>query len=123
MPERMKKDWIDGNYARVHSNAIRELSNLEFRVYCALCLHADTDGICFPSQERLTEVLGLKPTSVRNVRKALKSLVDKGWVARIERGNNKKQQANKYQLRIVGESIVSNRPCTEVTGGSNGTSA
>ena len=68
-------------------------------------------------------MLGLKPTSVRNVRKALKSLVDTGWVARIERGNNKKHQANKYQLRIVGESIVSNRPCTEVTRGPNETSA
>ena len=97
-----KSDWLSGSYARVHANAIRDLSHLEFRVYCALALYANTDGVCFPSQETLTETLGLKPASVRNVRKALKSLMDQGWVVRIERGNNHKQQANKYLLKYAG---------------------
>ena len=120
-----KPDWLSGSYARVHANAIRQLSHLEFRVYCALALYANTDGVCFPSQETLTEALGLKPASVRNVRKAIKSLMDKGWVVRVERGNNHKQQANKYLLRYAGctgSNETSVQGQMEHCTGSNGTS-
>ena len=76
-----KKNYLASQkFARVHPNALRDLKGLEFRVYCALALHADAEGRCYPSQERLTQVLGMRPSSVRSVRKALQGLQDKHWI-------------------------------------------
>ena len=98
-----KKNYLASQkFARVHPNALRDLKGLEFRVYCALALHADAEGRCYPSQERLTQVLGMRPSSVRSVRKALQGLQDKHWIVKTRQGSKKDARANDYQLKYTG---------------------
>src|SRR5215216_163282 len=70
-------------YANAWALAIEhELTAIERAVLLALADHADQDGRCFPSQQRLATFAG---TGERSVRRALKRLEDVDLVRRSAR--------------------------------------
>lgn len=65
-------------FAKVSAELIRaDLTRNELKVALALLLHADQDGVCWPSAEAVAEHAGISRSSVFA---ALKGLKAKGWV-------------------------------------------
>ncbi|MEZ9302127.1 helix-turn-helix domain-containing protein [Vibrio breoganii] len=64
-----------------------------------LCLHdrVDAQGQCYPSQELLAEDTGL---SKRSIVRALKTLVEKGYVAVKREASHGMYPSNKYHVDI-----------------------
>ncbi len=53
------------------------MSNTGFRLYVELAHHANTPGNCYPSHQRLADLMGC---SVSSVRRAAAELVGTGWI-------------------------------------------
>ena len=70
-----------------------------------LCVHADDDGICFPSRKTLAGEINC---DVRSVDKYMKILESDGLVNKTERYNKrkKKNDSNLYQLMIVNSESI-----------------
>ncbi len=88
----------EGRFVCLPVAAIRDrrLTLLELRILMALALHANTDGECFPSRTRLSELTGIHETSIS---KTTTLLARRGWL-RKERG--RAGRSNRYYLSVPG---------------------
>jgi hypothetical protein len=64
-------------------------------VYNALAVHANAEGVCFPSVKTIAEIVGC---SVNKARDSLKMLESMGWIRIEERKENQEYQSNLYIL-------------------------
>jgi len=89
--------WLDGSgpWASVPTALLYDpnVSEGAVRVWAALASYADSDGACFPGQERLAERLGRSPDSVH---RAIAALRKAGWLEVTRRGLG---MTNLYRLR------------------------
>ena len=75
----------------------RDLSALAVRLYLALRKHADAQGDCFPSRQRLADLLGV---GVPTLDRARKQLVSAGAIeVRHRRGNDDRWLSSLYRVR------------------------
>jgi hypothetical protein len=74
---------------------IRQVGLLAFAVYCVLAKHADERGECWPSIGRIASDCDC---SRRSAQRALKLLIDAGFVRSIERKTDSGQTSNLYCL-------------------------
>lgn len=86
-----------------------DITAMEKLIYMLLARYADKDGKCFPSQEKLCKVTGIK--DYRTIVKYLKQLEEKGLIE-IKKTNGK---VNVYYLKNV------NKPPTKNVGTKNAT--
>lgn len=86
-----------------------DITAMEKLIYMLLARYADKDGKCFPSQEKLCKVTGIK--DYRTIVKYLKQLEEKGLIE-IKKTNGK---VNVYYLKNV------NKPPTKNAGAKNAT--
>ena len=64
----------------------KQLRPRHWQVLSALCMHADHQGYCWPSQETISDITGL---SRKTVGKAIKELGDFGYVKRERKQRRK----------------------------------
>lgn len=69
------------------------VSPTEKLVLAAIALHTDSQGVAWPSKERLAQITGLTP---RGVRKALARLEERGYLKTTPRAGS----SNLYQLNV-----------------------
>lgn len=67
-------------------------------VYIWICRHADDDGICFPSINRLAKCSGV---SKSRTKKCIKELEEKKLITKEQRKNKDNYKSNLYQIQIV----------------------
>ena len=87
-----KKNWFWIENALVDREAIGAMEKL---IYMLLARFADQEGKCFPSQERLCKISGIK--DYRTIVKYMESLEEKGLIS-IKKEKGKK---NTYYLKNV----------------------
>ncbi len=89
---------MDGKYFVTPNEAIDRIPEIGYFAYCVysvLCLHADRDRTCFPSERLIAEKCGATERGVRN---AIKKLTDAGMVTIERRTRNGKTMSNLYRL-------------------------
>jgi hypothetical protein len=79
---------------------MKHFTSAEWMVFCAISLHADANGVCFPSIPRLVETTGLSAPTVRNALSGLESKVIDGYkvMQRTARFSDKRQTSNEYVI-------------------------
>ena len=95
-----------------------DLTHAEFRVLTILVTFTDENlGNAFPGQDRLFEAACV---SVPTGKKALKSLIEKGWIVLVEEGGNQhwKGKANVYA--VTTPKGASELPPSDIPKGANG---
>ncbi len=92
------RDIREKNWFWIENDLVdrEDISAMEKLIYMLLARYADKDGKCFPSQEKLCKVTGIK--DYRTVVKYLKQLEEKGLIE-IQKTNGK---VNVYYLKNVG---------------------
>lgn len=91
---------IEKNYTKVPNEYLYDpdLTASEFRVLTALLSFGWENNPSFPSQEIVSEKLGISP---RAIRYTIKKLSDKGYISFKRRGFNK---SNEYTFLTLGKS-------------------
>lgn len=79
-----------------------DIAAMEKLIYMLLARYADKDGKCFPSQEKLCKITGIK--DYRTIVKYLKQLEEKGLIE-IQKTNGK---VNIYYLKNIGKAPTKN---------------
>ena len=79
-----------------------DITAMEKLIYMLLARYADKDGKCFPSQEKLCKITGIK--DYRTIVKYLKQLEEKGLIE-IQKTNGK---VNIYYLKNIGKAPTKN---------------
>ena len=74
----------------------QELTLAQRMVLVAIVKYMDKSGTCYPSYKALQRTTGATAATISS---NLKKLVAAGWLT-YERGNNLKQESNKYQLNF-----------------------
>ena len=100
-----KKNWFWIENALVDREDIGAMEKL---IYMLLARFADQEGKCFPSQERLCKISGIK--DYRTIVKYMESLEEKGLIS-IKKEKGKK---NTYYLKNVGAKFVEEVPAKNV---------
>lgn len=79
---------------------MNKFSSSEWMVFCAIALHADQDGVCFPSIPRLMKSTGLSAPTIRNAISGLESKDIEGHkvVMRTSRFVDGRQTSNEYVI-------------------------
>ena len=83
------------------------LNPLEFRVMHILLKHANEDGECFPSRERIAEIAKI---SVSSVGRQIRSLLDRGLIAVRNRPDGPNPRSNLYTILAPYKPNRSERP-------------
>lgn len=93
-------NYQPGNFLIVPNlHIVLKLRGAPLNVYLALLSHADGDGTCFPSYNRIIEVTGYKR---RQVIDAITQLVDIGLIEKSGRARKDgTQTSNSYQLQVI----------------------
>lgn len=93
-------NYQPGNFLIVpNMHIVLKLRGAPLNVYLALLNHADGDGKCFPSYNRIIEVTGYKR---RQVIDAITQLVDIGLIKKSGRARKDgTQTSNSYQLQVI----------------------
>ena len=99
------KNWFWIENALVDREDIGAMEKL---IYMLLARFADQEGKCFPSQERLCKISGIK--DYRTIVKYMESLEEKGLIS-IKKEKGKK---NTYYLKNVGAKFVEEVPAKNV---------
>lgn len=77
----------------------RTLSKAALKVLIALCGHADSNDLCYPTQVRIAQVSCL---SRQHVNKALKELCNRGWVILVgKRRGRGRWPRNIYRINFA----------------------
>lgn len=75
----------------VYDDVISDIKDpLAIAVYVTLCKYANSDKVCHPSQKQIAEDLGLSASSVKTVRRALRSLEERGYLKQFRRWRDDK---------------------------------
>lgn len=75
----------------VYDDVISDIKDpLAVAVYVTLCKYANSDKVCHPSQKQIAEDLGLSASSVKTVRRALRSLEERGYLKQFRRWRDDK---------------------------------
>lgn len=75
----------------VYDDVISDIKDpLAIAVYVTLCKYANSDKVCHPSQKQIAEDLGLSASSVKTVRRALRSLEEQGYLKQFRRWRDDK---------------------------------
>jgi len=77
---------------------LKEIDSYCQALFMWMCYHANQDGVCFPSRQRLAEEAGM---SIASVKRAIKKLVDIGIIKKTERKKGKENMTNLYEIIIV----------------------
>ncbi|WP_449403578.1 helix-turn-helix domain-containing protein [Exiguobacterium artemiae] len=90
-------------YLRVEHQLLRDgaafSSVHEKMVYLLLKSYAGRDGLAFPSHQTLADAVPCGKTTVKN---CLQTLVEKGWIEKVERfDRHGGQTSNGYRIRMV----------------------
>ena len=94
--EAHNKNW----FAKVHMQVIRDrdLSNGDKLVYCDLAGYANSKtGECYPSMQTIANDLSM---SDRTVKRAIKTLVNKGYIRKVRKGQGRRK-TNLYFLPLL----------------------
>ena len=70
-------------------------------IYLWICKFSNENGVCYPSQKRLSEVTGM---SIDSCRRYLKELEDLGILARERRYSNNQEISSNYYIVVGGSS-------------------
>lgn len=75
----------------VYDDVISDIKDpLAIAVYVTLCKYANSDKVCHPSQKQIAEDLGLSASSVKTIRRALRSLEERGYLKQFRRWRDDK---------------------------------
>lgn len=91
-----------GRFGKLHPEALRRLSDCQkstaLNVYCALTVHADTNGICWPGEPTIAATACV---SQRTVKRVTPLLVERG-IIEVERRTTATGQTdtNRYRLTL-----------------------
>lgn len=90
-----------GRFGMVPEAFLRDerLNFVHWRVYAALAIHADSDGICYPSRKILSDFARIKKlTDISNITTDLQR---RGWLEK--KGNGGRSKSCTYKLTIPAE--------------------
>lgn len=92
--------YSKGNYSLTpNTEELKGQPSSVLSVFFWLCYHADGDGICFPSRSVLTKEANL---SMKTVDRAIKTLINKGFITKTIRKNGIENTSNLYQINLLG---------------------
>lgn len=98
-------------WSAVEAGLLRNLTGMELRAYCAVSAHADRHGVAFPSSETIAKLLGIE--DARTVRRALASVVQKGFLQIAAQGGGRSRST---AYRVVANWGGRNPVCDENRG-------
>ncbi|HCN59384.1 MAG TPA: hypothetical protein DIS82_14620 [Exiguobacterium sp.] len=106
-------------YLRVEHQLLRDGSAFssvhEKMVYLLLQSYAGRDGLAFPSHQTLADAVPCGKTTVKN---CLQTLVEKGWIEKVERfDRHGGQTSNGYRIRAGSPGASGQVPSHETTSG------
>jgi len=96
-PPEIKRQW---SVVPVRALTDRNLTQIEFRVICALCIYTNSYGVCWPGVQTIGDVIGSDPAVIS---RAISKLVRKGYVRKLEPQDYQIEYAkfgriNRYQV-------------------------
>lgn len=68
-------------------------------VLLALCDHANDEGVCYPSQDKLAQKCSM---NCRTVISHIKWLTDHGILTKERRQNTQRRKSNLYEINLAG---------------------
>ena len=115
----LKGDKFMQPYLRVEHQLLRDgaafSSVHEKMVYLLLQSYAGRDGLAFPSHQTLADAVPCGKTTVKN---CLQTLVEKGWIEKVERfDRHGGQTSNGYRIRAGSPGASGQVPGHETTSG------
>ena len=88
--------WFSVAHAVIDDGHMADMGPVAFAVLCVLLRHADTDGVSFPSKERISREAGVNR---RTVDRSVNRLIALGMIAKEKRPTKDGNNSNLYKVK------------------------